>query len=214
MTSRRPRLLLTCLGAACAACAVGAPAAPAQHGAHDHAAHAAAGPQSTLGQSTYTAADLTFLEHMIVHHSQALELCALIAGRSDRAEFLAYGRYVNDAQQTEMQQMRGLLRLAADRGAALPPQHLHGDPPMPGMLSRAQMAAIEEARGARFERLWLEGMIRHHQGGVDMALAQQQAQHANGNQPWGVDILVDEMLTVQRAEITKMKQWLQQWESP
>jgi uncharacterized protein (DUF305 family) len=54
-------------------------------------------------------------------------------------------------------------------------------------------------------------MIRHHQGGVDMAMAQQVAQYANGNQPWGVDVMVDEMLTVQRAEITRMKAWLDAW---
>lgn len=206
--NRLPRTLIACL---CLG-AMGAFAAGAQHGVHDHAAHDAAGPQPTLGESTYTVADLTFLEHMIVHHSQALELCGLVAGRSGRAELLAYVRYVHDAQQTEIEHMRGLLRQAAARGAALPARQLHGDPPMPGMLTRAQMADIAAARGARFEQLWLEGMILHHQGGVEMALAHQQAQHANGNQPWGVDILVDEMLTVQRAEITKMKQWLQEWE--
>jgi uncharacterized protein (DUF305 family) len=66
-------------------------------------------------------------------------------------------------------------------------------------------------RGSEFERLWLEGMILHHQGAVDMALAQQEAQFANGNQPWGVDVLVDEMLSVQRAEISAMREWLQTW---
>jgi uncharacterized protein (DUF305 family) len=44
-----------------------------------------------------------------------------------------------------------------------------------------------------------------------MAMGQQVAQHANGNQPWGVDVLVDDMLTVQRAEITRMEQWLESW---
>ena len=54
-------------------------------------------------------------------------------------------------------------------------------------------------------------MILHHQGAVDMALAQQEAQFRNGNQPWGVDVLVDDMLAVQRAEIEKMNTWLRQW---
>lgn len=159
----------------------------------------------------YTGADLTFLSHMTVHHEQALELCAMVPTHSNREEFHRFARYVNDSQQAEIDQMQGLLRLAADRGAQVPAQHLHGDPPMAGMLSRAQMAAIANARGVEFERLWLEGMILHHQGAVDMALAQQEAQFRSGNQPWGVDVLVDEMLAVQRAEIEKMKSWLKLW---
>jgi uncharacterized protein (DUF305 family) len=82
---------------------------------------------------------------------------------------------------------------------------------MAGMLSSTQMAAIRQARGAEFERLWLEGMILHHQGAVDMALAQQEAQFRNRNQPFGLDTLVDEMLVVQRGEIGKMKEWLVAW---
>ena len=73
------------------------------------------------------------------------------------------------------------------------------------------MAAIASARGLEFERLWLEGMILHHQGAVDMALAQQEAQFRDGNQPWGVDVLVDDMLAVQRGEIHRMQTWLKEW---
>jgi uncharacterized protein (DUF305 family) len=183
---------------------------------HDHAAmgqdHAAISRgQPVLGSSTYTATDLKFLAHMIVHHRQALELCEWVPARSDRAEFQAFARYLHDAQQNEIAMMQALLDQAASRGATIPPQHLDGDPPMTGMLSRAQMAAIAAARGREFERLWLEGMIRHHQGGVAMAMGQQVAQHASGNQPWGVDVLVDDMLTVQRAEIGKMQEWLSTW---
>lgn len=189
-------------------------ALPAGEQAHPHAAsdHGAMTQRlPTLGNSTYTAADLTFLAHMIVHHRQALELCALVPERSSRAELRRFARYVNDAQLNEIHQMEGLLRQAAERGASIPEPHLHGDPPMAGMLSRAQMAAIAAAQGNAFEHLWLQGMSQHHQGGVDMATTQQAAQFANGNQPWGVDTLVDEMLTVQRAEITQMKAWLDAW---
>lgn len=189
---------------------------PAAEGAHDHAAmghdHAAMGQsQAVLGQSTYTAADLVFLAHMIVHHRQALELCEWVPAHSDREDLQRFARYLHDAQQNEVAMMQGLLDQAASRGATIPPQKLDGDPPMEGMLTRAQMASIAAARGSDFEKLWLEGMILHHQGGVAMAMAQQVAQHANGNQPWGVDVLVDDMLTVQRAEIGKMQEWLLAW---
>jgi uncharacterized protein (DUF305 family) len=175
------------------------------------AATLAAGAASPGSAPPYTDADLTFLTHMVVHHEQALELCALVPTHSSREEFQRFARYVNDSQQAEINQMQGLLRMATDRGAVVPEHHMHGDPPMAGMLSRAQMAAIAEATGPQFEQLWLKGMIQHHQGAVDMALAQQEAQFHSGNQPWGVDVLVDDMLAVQRAEIDKMNTWLRQW---
>jgi uncharacterized protein (DUF305 family) len=162
-------------------------------------------------QGTYSLSDLTFLTHMIVHHQQALELCALVNERSQRAELQQFARYLYDAQQAEIEQMQALLAQAAARGAVLPEAHSHADPPMAGMLSRAQMSAITRARGAQFERLWLDGMILHHQGAVDMALAQQEAQFRNRNQPFGLDTLVDEMLAVQRAEIARMRDWLAEW---
>lgn len=199
----------------------GAGMAPAAEPAHDHAAmdhdHGATTAEATAEAAgapfagTYSGADLTFLTHMIVHHQQALELCALVEDRSRRGEFHRFARYLNDAQQAEIDQMQALLQQAAARGAKTPETRFHADPPMAGMLSKAQMAAIAQARGAAFERLWLEGMILHHQGAVDMALAQQEAQFRNRNQPFGLDTLVDEMLAVQRAEITRMKDWLVDW---
>lgn len=175
---------------------------------HGHGAGAGAGGEGASLQGTYSLADLTFLTHMIVHHQQALELCALVNERSQRAELQQFARYLYDAQQAEIEQMQALLAQAAARGAVIPKASFHADPPMPGMLSRAQMSAITRARGAQFERLWLEGMILHHLGAVDMALAQQEAQFRNRNQPFGLDTLVDEMLAVQRAEIARMRNWL------
>ena len=200
------------LPVAAAVIALGATPLPAAESVHDPAAaghdHGAV---SGAIVGTYSPADLAFLTHMIVHHQQALDLCALVDARTERPEFHRFARYLNDAQQAEIDQMKGLLQLASNRGAQLPDAHLHGDPPMAGMLSTAQMKAIAAARGAAFERLWLEGMILHHQGAIDMALAQQEAQFRNRNQPYGLDTLVDEMLAVQRGEIGKMKDWLDTW---
>ena len=176
---------------------------------HDHAASGAK--QPALGSSTYTTADLMFLTHMIVHHQQALELCELVPTHSSREAFHRFARYVNDAQGAEIGQMQALLKLAAERGATIPEQRFDADPPMAGMLSKAQMAAIRAAAGIEFEQLWLNGMILHHQGAVDMALAQQAAQFRDRNQPWGVDVMVDDMLVGQRGEIAKMRAWLAEW---
>ena len=82
---------------------------------------------------------------------------------------------------------------------------------MAGMLSKAQMAALAAASGSEFEKLWLQGMIYHHQGALDMAREMQERQFETGRQTFGIDVLVDDITEVQRAEINKMKNWLIQW---
>src|SRR5262245_56786505 len=166
---------------------------------------------SAAAAELYTPDDLSFLSHMIVHHEQALELAALVPSRTSREEFIRFARYVDGAQRAEIDQMKGLLDLAAERGLQAPRHEMHGDPPMAGMLSKAQMAAVAAAKGADFERLWLQGMIYHHQGALDMARAQQQRQFESSHSPYGIDVLVDDILVTQRAEITKMQGWLVQW---
>jgi uncharacterized protein (DUF305 family) len=159
----------------------------------------------------YNEADLTFLQHMLVHHEQALEMCAWVPARTERAEFEHFARYVDRAQAAEIAEMKSLLAIAADRGLAMPQQHLHGDPPMAGMLSSTEMKAIEAASGAEFEQLWLEGMIVHHEGAVAMARAQQQQQLEAKRQPYELATLVEDILIEQRAEIARMRGWLAEW---
>jgi uncharacterized protein (DUF305 family) len=161
----------------------------------------------------YTQEDLLFLIHMITHHEQALEMAALVPARSGREEFLRFARYVDSAQRVEIDQMKSLLDLAAERRIEIPHHGMHGDPPMVGMLSKAQMTELAAAHGAQFEKLWLEGMIYHHEGALAMGRSQQQRQFASVRRPYGIDVLVDEILVTQRAEITKMKSWLAQWPS-
>ena len=159
----------------------------------------------------FNAEDLLFLKHMIVHHEQAVVMSALVPARTDRDEFIRFARYVARAQAAEIESMQSLLELAADRGIDVPDYHAHGDPPMAGMLSSAEMKAIAAASGAEFERLWLEGMVYHHQGAIDMASAQQRQQLATGRQPYEIAVLVEEILVEQRAEIDKMRAWLGEW---
>jgi uncharacterized protein (DUF305 family) len=159
----------------------------------------------------YTPEELMFLTHMIVHHQQALDMAALVPARSQREEFVRFARYVDGSQRSEIDQMQALLKLAAERGTEIAQHEMTGDPPMAGMLSRAQMAALAAAQGPEFERLWLEGMIYHHQGALDMGRELQQEEFTAGRQPFGLDTLVDDILVVQRMEIAKMKSWLVQW---
>jgi uncharacterized protein (DUF305 family) len=162
-------------------------------------------------QALYDADELLFLTHMIMHHEQALEMAALVPARTRREDFVRFARYIDGAQRAEIDQMKSLLRMASERGIAIPHHEMLGDPPMAGMLSKAQLAELTAATGAQFERLWLQGMIYHHQGALDMAREQQRRQFETGRHPYGIEVMVDDMLVVQRAEITRMRGWLEQW---
>lgn len=206
------RIALSALSLAFGAACSGA-GALAQHAHEDHAAHAAP-PQTAApasGPVLYTPEDLHFLHHMIVHHQQAVEMEALMEGRTERAELIRFASYIADAQRAEIRQMQGMLDLAAARGLAVAAHTMHGDPPMAGMLSSAEMEALAAAEGAEFERLWLEGMIFHHEGGLAMGRAQELQQARTRRQPHGIAVMLDEILVVQRAEVSQMHAWLEEW---
>jgi uncharacterized protein (DUF305 family) len=188
------------------------------HGTHESGVAAAPAVAATpavsapaSGPVLYLPEDLHFLHHMMVHHQQAVDMGALMEGRTERAELVRFAGYIADAQRVEMRTMQGMLDMAAARGLSATAHMPHGDPPMAGMLSSAEMAALEAASGAEFERLWLEGMIFHHEGGLAMARAQELQQALHRRQPYGIAVMLDEILVTQRAEITQMRGWLEEW---
>lgn len=202
---------------ACVLAVLAGPAMAQDHDPMDHMNHAgmakpAAGNRAQAAASPlYTAYDLDFLQHMIMHHQQAIAMGALMQGRAEHPELIRFAGLVADAQKAEIQAMQGLLDLAAERGLAAPPHHMGGDPPMAGMLSNAEMKALAAARGPQFERLWLQGMMFHHEGGLAMARAQELRQALDGRQPDQLAVMVDDILVVQRAEIGIMNNWLTAW---
>ncbi|HEX6999589.1 MAG TPA: DUF305 domain-containing protein [Gammaproteobacteria bacterium] len=158
----------------------------------------------------YDEEDLLFLRHMIDHHEQAVVLSALVPERTGRAELVRFADYIARAQAAEIAVMQSLLDAAEARG--LHPAHAdHEAAQMPGMLARGQIDELAAASGAEFERRWLEGMIFHHEGALTMADAQQRRQFREGRRPYGIDVLLDEILVEQRAEIAKMRAWLDEW---
>jgi uncharacterized protein (DUF305 family) len=119
----------------------------------------------------FTAADVRFMQGMIGHHAQALEMVALIEARTGREDLKLVARRIELSQADEIRMMQRWLEA---RGAPVPDPHAHharGAPLMPGMLTADEMRALAEARGAEFERLFLEGMIKHHQGALTMVEA-------------------------------------------
>lgn len=123
----------------------------------------------------YTEADFRFMDGMIAHHAQAIRMAgwAPTHGASPSIQTLC-ARIIN-AQNDEIHLMQAWLR---DRGQPAPEPNPEGmmmtmngeQRPMlmPGMLTQAQMKQLDAARGPEFDRLFLTGMIQHHQGAVDM----------------------------------------------
>ena len=130
-----------------------------------------------LSRTGHVEADVRFMQHMLVHHAQAVEMVELLRARGASETVRLMGERIAQSQAAEMAQMeawlegRGLPLAAVDPHAG---HHAPADPDaplMPGMLSPAQMAALAAASGLAFDRLFLEGMIRHHQGALDMVEA-------------------------------------------
>ena len=113
------------------------------------------------------AADVRFMQGMIGHHAQAVEMVGLVAERTANEDLRRLALRIEVSQTDEMQMMREWL---TRRGEALPDPHAHhtAHGRMPGMLTADQMARLTAARGAAFDRLFLAGMIQHHQGALTM----------------------------------------------
>ena len=123
-------------------------------------------------------ADVDFMQGMIMHHGQAVEMTALIPTHTTDTEVTAIGSRISRSQSDEMQFMKRWLHTRGENTEMSMPEAMPGMPEMtmsgapmptmPGMLTPAQMDALRKARGAAFDRLFLSGMIQHHNGALVM----------------------------------------------
>ena len=109
--------------------------------------------------------DVMFLQMMIPHHQQAIDMSDLALTKSADPELLALAKDIRDGQGAEIVKMKAWLDKA---GADLDPGHSMGHD-MGGMLSDSELAALKAATGKSFDLLWLKGMTGHHDGAIDMA---------------------------------------------
>ncbi|MFO6446779.1 DUF305 domain-containing protein [Erythrobacter sp. NE805] len=123
-----------------------------------------------LAQASYTPADVAFMQAMIVHHGQALEMAKLVKERTNNADVVAAAGRIEASQDDEIAFMQTWLR---ERGEPLEDpkmaghaEHMHHM--MKGMASPEEMKALAAAKGADFDRMFLTLMIAHHEGAVDM----------------------------------------------
>jgi len=139
------------------------PGAPGQPGRIISAEQA-----SDLAAIQYAAADVMFLQGMISHHAQAMEMAELVESRSTREVMDLLAQRISLSQDDEIAMMQGWL---SERDLAVPGADAHhavGFELMPGMLSDEQMAELEQAQGAEFDSLFLNTMIEHHLGAIEM----------------------------------------------
>ena len=132
-------------------------------------------PPSTKGTlPPRSQADVGFMQGMIMHHAQAVEMTALITSHTENRELRLLGARISSSQSDEIKLMK---RWLAARGESLsmampgmPGMDMSHEamPLMPGMLTPEQMEALRKAKGAEFDRLFLTGMIQHHGGALTM----------------------------------------------
>lgn len=169
----------------------------------------------------HNAADVTFAQMMIVHHQGAVEMADLAPSRAASQEVKDLAVKIKAAQGPEIEQMQTWLTAwgsAAPTTTAEPDDSMgHGGMSdmgeegdmstgmaMPGMMSDEQMQELTDATGAEFDRLFLEMMIMHHQGAIEMAATE----IAEGSNPAAL-ALAESITTSQTAEIAEMQQLLQ-----
>jgi uncharacterized protein (DUF305 family) len=137
-------------------------------------------PPSTMGKlPPQSPKDVEFMQGMITHHLQAVEMTALIDSRTENKQIRLLGARISQSQSDEMRFMKRWLEargepLSAPSSAMgnmhnMPGMDMSGhNRLMPGMLTPKQMEALKKASGAEFERLFLNGMIQHHNGALVM----------------------------------------------
>jgi uncharacterized protein (DUF305 family) len=154
-------------------------------------------------QPGHTEADAAFVVNMIPHHQQALAMTALVEERTASRQVPKLAERIEVSQTDEIVQLEGWL---TERGESLPDghSHHHGEL-MPGMLTEEELAHLETAQGRRFDRLFLNYMIRHHQGAVLMV---GQLLAGGGGQETEVFQLAQHIESDQLVEISRMKRML------
>ena len=158
---------------------------------------------------TFNEADVAFMQMMVPHHAQAIEMAKLAERHARSGDVRALAARIRAAQGPEILMMAAWLdeRDMAVPTAAEDPSEWdhgqHGHNGMSGMLTETQMKELARARGAAFDRLFLEGMIQHHQGAIDMA---------DDVAVDGADVMVSEVASdvalTQTAEVGRMREML------
>jgi uncharacterized protein (DUF305 family) len=158
----------------------------------------------------HTEADVLFMQMMIQHHRQALEMTALVPDRTAHEGIPLLAERMDISQTDEVVLMETWLEEREETPPAETEGHVHESEPgdelqMTGMLTEAQMAELEAAEGEEFDRLFLEYMIQHHRGALDMI---DQLIDADGGQEAEIGQYTLHVYADQEIEINRMEMLL------
>ena len=151
----------------------------------------------------YTEADVRFMQGMIAHHAQAVHMSRMAAGRNASPRLQRLAQKIDLSQAGEIALMQGWLRA---NGQFAPDTSAWRTMTMHGMLTTAELARLDAARGPAFDRMYLELMIRHHEGALKMVADLLASPRAA--QDVDVSVLANDIETTQMAEIDLMRQML------
>jgi uncharacterized protein (DUF305 family) len=174
-------------------------------------------PTKTLPSSTranlppHSPADVQFMQDMIMHHAQAVEMTDLIESHTQNKDVRSLGARISRSQSDEMDFMKRWLTVRSEP-ASRPMSHTHGmdvsshEMLMPGMLTRKQMDALKNSKNEEFDHLFLIGMIQHHEGALTMV--KDLFDRAGAGQDAELFNFATEVDSGQRAEIKIMQNML------
>lgn len=144
-------------------------------------------------------ADIMFLQMMIPHHQQAVDISNLALTKSKDSELIALATSIRDGQADEIAQMKQWLK---DADADIDMGHMMHDS-MGGMLAESELSALDKATGKDFDRLWLQGMIGHHDGALQMV------KMINNSKNSEIKKFGEKIFAAQSSEIAQMQSMLQ-----
>lgn len=224
-------VLATALGASLVACGGSDDSSSGSSGMTHHSSSSASpsGTQTASNGDVYNDADVQFATQMVPHHQQALLMAQMAEGRQLDPEVQQLVEAIKAAQGPEIETMTGWLTawgkpVPSSMPSASGDMSGHGmssmggddssmgsmggdgssmGSEMPGMMSDEDMAKLQSAPNGEFQKMWLEMMVAHHKGAIDMA----QDEEKNGAFPDAV-ALAKSIATSQQQEVTQMEQLL------
>ncbi|MFJ7767957.1 DUF305 domain-containing protein [Streptomyces sp. NPDC097107] len=176
----------------------------AGHGDHNAPASSpeSASASASASQGQHNAADVAFAKGMIPHHRQAVEMAGLAPDRARSAEVRQLAADIKKAQDPEIKTLSGWLTAWGEEVPAEGAMD-HSSHGMGGMMTAEEMSRLEDASGKAFDTAFMEMMIKHHEGAVEMARTEQ-SDGAHGP----ARKMAGEIITSQSAEIEQMNQLL------
>lgn len=158
---------------------------------------------SVVDEVEYSPHDVRFMQGMIPHHAQALEMTALVEQRTTDPGFRRLALRMEISQRDEIQLMSRWLEARGESVPNIGTHAAHHGPMMPGMLSAEQMQQLQASEGVEFETLFLEFMIQHHEGAIQMVrdlFASQGGGQASEVFQFANDVDVDQRMEIERMQ--------------